>query len=495
MKSTYRNLIILLVSLLLPLAMPLTAAAKGKPIRALPYRPNFAEQGDKGEPVVLTGRNFPDRAKITFIFNLDGDPGDGDVQQVTTTETFVDLDQATGNYAFDIDVKEEAFLGDYDIEVEEVISEMLTGRKGKGTTLFAVEARGNRVEVDCSGFASGGTCTCRFEVDLDTDIHSLLGDCQTSETLWLTAQVKNADPGQPMQITAKNCDSSELPVACAGKDGTFDGTTVFANDAHVAMVRNINIGFGDLARGCDAGEVRSAISFVLHDGINESPTGNSFLQIWENTVDSADDPLCTVFEFVREQGYTDKFPEGQDWKVNIENNVIADGSYEQIGIRYEGMRPQHSLNPPRVEFNTIGAPDCASAAGARAIQFGDIPLNRFGEQIDGLLAYNAIDMDDGTCGTPGGVGVLVVGAPGVPLGDETKVIMEKNEVSGAFVGVRVDEHVVDIKLMGNTLLGDGQDGSGDIGVCTDAQSLTTKGKPNTIDGFDEDYRFGGCPTP
>ena len=85
------------------------------------------------------------------------------------------------------------------------------------------------------------------------------------------------------------------------------------------------------------------------------------------------------------------------------------------------------------------------------------------------------------------------------LGDQngqgTTVKANKNEISGAYFGVLVDENVAEINFTGNTLTGDNVPGSGDIGICSDAQRTDEKGKPNNINDFDDRMIEGGCLTP
>lgn len=62
-------------------------------------------------------------------------------------------------------------------------------------------------------------------------------------------------------------------------------------------------------------------------------------------------------------------------------------------------------------------------------------------QIDGLVENNVIDMDS-TCAD---TGIQVVGDPG---GVQTKVSVNKNTITGAYLGVDVDFDVVAVNFFG-----------------------------------------------
>ncbi len=76
------------------------------------------------------------------------------------------------------------------------------------------------------------------------------------------------------------------------------------------------------------------------------------------------------------------------------------------------------------------------------------------------------------------------------VGNQTSAEVLKNVISGADVGVEVDENVLNVHFSGNTLIGD----SGDIGICSEASNTSTKGKPNVWSGYDADDEidYGPC---
>jgi hypothetical protein len=512
MTNSSRIVLISIALFLLGASVPETVLAKGKPIKIETANPNQAEQG-QDDFVTLTGGNFPVlpyRAKVTFIYNASGESGGVVVPNGGLTSTI-----SADSLVVEINVEDSALLGEYDIKVEEVLVDgALSGRKGKGTTLFTVKekAGGNQNIVNCDIFAPRGTCTCKFDLDEDLLIYKMQEDCFTSETLYMgEARIGGNSVTGSVMLTARNCAVTEAdadhPVNdCHDFEGNFKGSSVVSNirDGSVAGnsagVWDLDIRFETgVKRGC--GEViNSAISFVLDESTRPRDDMNSFLQIGKVSVVS-DWPLCTAIEIIREPGYLTTL---KDWKVRVEESSISNGSYVESGIRLLGMQPQQDINPPLVWGNTIEGPACdsnihpeANPDGASAIEFGRVLLSdpqNPSSQIAGVVESNTIRMMT-SCNTPGGVGIDILGEPnqqsGTP-GTQTTVDVVKNNVSGAYIGVLVDENVVEAKFSGNTLTGDGIDETGDIGICSDAQSTSYKGKPNRIRDFDDDTIENDC---
>jgi hypothetical protein len=398
-----------------------------------------------------------------------------------------------------IDVLDIAVVADYDIAVHSTSR----GRGGKGTTLFKVQS--SKIEtVSCMDAffpdedpaTTNVICDCSFNPPGNDPRYLMLEDCKTSATLQLNTPISSlASP-----LPDGGLEMSTL-TAVSGKDGSpFRGSSVFSNIGDHAGVRFLNIRFDPgVARGCGSSELRSAVSFILNEGTEDDLERASGLQVWDLTIDTYDgvinDPLCTVIELVREPGFTKPGTVGngnKEGQVFVTNVVIADGSYERIGIRYEGMQPLGSINPPLVNGNFIGEQACgAESDTARAIQFGRVQLSDPADpssQIAGVVQSNMIGMATG-CGTAGGVGILVVGEP-ASLQMTAEVV--KNDVSGAFWGVLVDDNVADINFSGNTLTGDGAPLSGDIGIDSDAKCTRYKGKPNKISQYSVDSADLGC---
>jgi len=405
-----------------------------------------------------------------------------------------------------IDVLDSAVVADYDIAV----SSTSRGRGGKGTTLFKVQSSKNETVSCMDAFfpdedptTTNVDCNCTFRPPgSNAPGHLMLDDCHTSATLNLTTPIGSASSPLP----DGGLEMSTL-TAVNGKDGSpFRGSSLISNTTDHAGVRFLNIRFDHgVARGCEASELQSVISFVLDENTADDLERLSLLQVWDITIDTYDgvgnDPLCTAIEVIREPGFTKPGTEGngnKDGQVFVTNVEIADGSYERIGIRYEGILPKGSINPPLVNGNFIGEQACGDdSATARAIQFGRVQHSDPANPIAGVVESNTIRMATDCEEGPGGVGILVVGESCTVTADNnctdssgdpvpvTQSIAEviKNDVSGAFIGVLVDDNVADINFYGNTLIGDL--GLDDIGICSEADSTNTKGKPNRFSGYDE----------
>ena len=454
------------------------------PLKVDSADPNVGIQSETLD-VTIKGQGFAQATAVRFLVT-----GTGDTGHVSVTITEPPQDDTI---LARVEIAQDATVAFYDIEVQ-----LSSGRKGKGTSKFAVQARQNPNQnlVDCSEFAPNGTCTCIFNKDEDLRIFAMQGDCETAETLWLNhARI----------ISGGSTPSEAWPTLTAGadKDGMFHGSAVIANLDDAVGVRFLNIRFApEVSRGCDpADDIQSALSFVLGEGTDDNPERASGLHVWDLTIDTHDvagnDPLCTAIEVVREPGFTDPYATGngnKEGQVFVTNVAIADGSYERIGIRYEGFQPLGFINPPLVNGNVIGAQACGPGSEtARAIQFGRIQLSDLSDpssQITGVVESNTIHMTTACQEGPGGVGILVVGEES-DLSVTTAEIT-KNNVSGAFVGVAIDRNVAEANLSGNTLTGDGVRDNGDIGVCSDIQppgATSTQGKPNKIGGYDDDDKF------
>jgi len=495
--------------LLLPaLAVPYAALAQGMEVNSAD--PAMTIEGTVNLDVAISGKGFDNTIDVVrFLLPCEVEPCT-DTGGIRVNHWKV---RGSKKIIANIDVADPASLpSEYEGHDIEVMSSS-RGRGGKGTTLFTVEKKSNRTIVSCDRFAPNGTCDCEF--DWENDIYTLQDDCRTSETLWLGhSKMWGNHQTDWSTLTVVNCSSldDEIPD-CEDKhgssfEGQFLGSSVIANTNHRAAVRHLNIRFDDaVLRGCDPygddDRIQSAVHFRLHGGISEEPAVFSFLRIDNVSIESHFDPLCNAIEVVREPDYTQRWPESRDSKVRVEVVEITDASYVISGIRYEGIKPNGSVNPPIVFGNTIGAPACdgddpsLDPGTARAIHFGRVLLPDSSDpssRIAGRVESNTIRMAT-SCGTLGGVGILVLGEPGDPSGDQTTAEVVKNDISGALTGVLVDDHVVDINFSGNTLIGVGGDDPGiyDVGIDSSAQCTRKKGKPNKITGFDMDFIDADCP--
>jgi len=466
--------------------------------------PEWGEQGDS-LPVTITGRGFDDTVDdVKFILHCGKKncPDTGDI----IVDDFV-VNAGEGTITTEINILDTAQVASFDIVLRST-----RGRGGKGTTFkgenkFSVKIKPNETMVNCDIFAPKGSCTCMFSHGSEDNIYGMLGDCVTSETLYLTHMIRTAgtvqttDPDGPVNLTltAVNCgEEAEHPQNCEGVlPGTFDGSSVIANVYHRARIRYIDIIIGeDVEAGCSGG-LASAISFVLHEDLDDPAipdplSRNSVFLVWNVGIYSKGDPLCNGIEIIRTKGYTDKYSDpdpiveefpAKDWKVSVAVNKISAGSYVEAGIVYLGMMPSETINPPAVVDNIVGGAACVDPSDPPdpiGILFGNLLALDAEELVEGVVEGNAIDM---TGGCPGSkpIGVQVVGDD---AGIQTTAKVSKNEISGAFVGVEVDCNVVDVNISGNTLTGDSVSGDGDTGVDSYAQSTREKGKPNKIAGFD-----------
>jgi hypothetical protein len=298
-------------------------------------------------------------------------------------------------------------------------------------------------------------------------------------------------------------------TAVLGKDGTaFQGSSVISNTTDKAGVRFLNIRFAPgVARGCDDVKPMSAISFVLQyesfpgagDATYDPPT-NSALNVADVTIDTkGNGPLCNAIEIRR---LTDVETVGNldGAQGYVDNVTIAEGSYQQFGINYEGMQPSGSLTK-QVFGNYIGAPDCDHEPDTAAIQIGNVILTDPFDQSSQnpvVVESNIIRMENSGCLPlgPVGVGIRVVGEPDssrLPLRaffPQSTAEVVKNVISGAIVGVEVDDNVLDVKISGNTLIGN----SGDTGICSEAENTSIKGKPNVWSGYyaEDEIRYVDC---
>jgi hypothetical protein len=299
-------------------------------------------------------------------------------------------------------------------------------------------------------------------------------------------------------------------TAVPGPGGApFNGTTVFTNIDNGASVRGFSIAIGPgVAAGCEDGEVKSAVSFVLDDldwkgdpfpdpRLEGRPT--TFLQVWELNISAPSDPLCNAIEIIRTPDYTAAFTDITDelpateWKFNAETNVIEAGSYEEIGILIEGAVKlgEPINNPPFASKNVIGAPACAGQTAAVAIMHGPTYNLDGSLKVEAVVTQNTIDMTNG-CGVSG-TGILLIGEPG---GSQTEGTVNNNDISGAYRAVILDENMNSANFKANSFNGD-PGSSDDIAICSEVITPGTKGKPNSFSGYgpNEKIQVGGCISP
>ena len=512
-------------SLILLLGITHQGALMAQDMTVISANPSHGEQGESNVPIDIVGTGFDesiDKVSFKLPCNKKTCPDSDDIT-VMVIKIEPTLIQAQ------INISETAPTATFDIAVRST-----RGRGGKGTTykgegLFTVKLRPNQDIYACDDFLENplGTCNCQFVWNGDPSFRpALLEDCETSETLNFTHAVRGSEGGSAdgtgrTTITAVPCGGADNQL-CADNGGvvavgSFAGRSVIANATHRASIRYMDIRFGNVERGCGNG-IEAAVSFVL-DATTPDPKAdeplnrNSFLNIRDIGVFSGseeDEPLCRAIEIIRTPEYTAKWSTedlelpARDWKVYINDNQVSDGSYQQAGIVMLGMMPSESINPPSVFGNSVGNASCSvpelpeTASTPVGILYGSLTFD-WANQIDGVVESNVIDMSH-DCEVTEATGIKVIGDtgvppdpddpgdPGIPAGIQTTVKVNKNTITGAHIGVDVDDNVVHVNFSGNTLQGD----AGDTGILSVAQCTETKGKPNKISGYTTDISDAGC---
>jgi len=520
------------ISLLL-LGLIVSNTLLAQDITILSASPEEAEQGTFAQEISITGSGFDKSVReVRFLVHCDPASPDciDDPGGITVTGFSV---RNSTKIAATIDVADNALVKSYDIAVT------TRGRGGKGTTfrsaeaLFTVKLRPNQELVMCDELLKDplGSCTCLFSWDGNEDIYGLLDNCVTSETLRFKPMVRTAGSVQAggterLSITAVLCNTANGQVCdetSGVAPGTFKGSAVIENWFHRARIRYLDIRFGSGAsapsRGCEKDDIRSAVSFVLRKGDVPDPNRdtpdprtalpednpdssnrNSVFFVFDIGIYSEDDPLCNAVEVIREQAYTDAYSDAddpepaRDWKVSIEHTQISAGSYVNAGIVMLGIMPTEGINPVYVFGNAIGAPACGEGAApdsAIAILLGGFQALDALELAEGVVESNIINMNCPDSMESHGTGVLLVG--NVLPGRQTTAKLNKNDISGAMTGIGVDGDVVEAGFSGNTLTGDVDD----IGICSYAEHMNTKGKPNHFSGYGagNEIQEGGCVLP
>ncbi|MFC1740144.1 hypothetical protein ACFL0N_01535 [Pseudomonadota bacterium] len=504
--NTRHHAIVGILTLLLGFSFPGALLAQEMVIDSAD--PSEAEQGTS-LPLNIIGSGFDNSVdKISFKLpcNKKSCPDSGDI---IVNSFVVKNDKWIETH---ISISLEAPTKSFDIAVRST-----RGRGGKGTTyrgegLFTVKLRPNQELLSCGDVVENhlGTCTCQFVWNGDDAfLPALVEDCVTSETLHIKHRFRGElgyDPGNQSTITAVPCGADNGQI-CSDVGGVvpehgFKGRSVIANSHHRASIRFLDIRIAkNVPAGCGNG-IEAAVSFRLDE---ETPDPkdpdplrrNSLLNVDNIGIFSDGEPLCNGIEIIREDGYTQQYsdPENpelaRDWKIMAADNLIGTGSYEQAGIVMLGIMPLESINPPAVFGNIIGAAadaeNCNDSDPPTGIWFGDLTRDP-DNQIDGVVENNEIDMtnDCTDTDTDTGTGVVVVGDP---ADQQTTVKVNKNTITGAQLGVYVDCDVAEVNFSGNNLNGDG----GPIGILSEAQLTTTKGKPNRISGYTTKIDDAGCP--
>ena len=126
MKPLSRSTFFMLATLVLTLAA--LPAARAQSVQVDSANPSSAEQGTVDLEVEISGSGFDNSATVDFFVTGTTNPGGIQVKNVKT--------RGSKKIIATIDVADGATVDDFDIEVR-----LSSGRKGKGTTLFSVQAK------------------------------------------------------------------------------------------------------------------------------------------------------------------------------------------------------------------------------------------------------------------------------------------------------------------------------------------------------------------
>jgi hypothetical protein len=470
--------------------------------------PSAAEQETLNLDVTILGTGFANPVDVTFLVT-----GTADTGGIVVNEA-----RAYGKTKIiaNIDVPLDATVDEFDIDVFLPSN----GRGGKGTTLFRVneKSNGGPTFVSCADAFFGGTpgiCLnsagqeCTLEVPNSDHIHKMTEDCYVSQTLVLRH-------GASLLKTEFN-----EPVRTLTAVGPFTGTSVVSNfdsadpsnSTHSAQIQNIDIVIDDDASaGCSAAEISSAVHFELNENTTDPFSGgwnpNALMEVEGVTVSTGEtNPLCQGIVIRRTQAYNDLYAfdpddgvdDSLDWRVWVLGAHVTDGSYIEAGIVYEGvLKPAGALTLPYVKDSIVGVPACIDPDVAAGVVFGPFYAFENGAQMTGEMDNNSIDMaaDCGDGLHSRGTAIFMRGAPG---GSQSLADISNADISGALVGILADDAMVDVLISRNVLTGDGENGTGDIGLCSDAEQgyseKNGKRNRNTISGYDDDIVLGGCVDP
>src|SRR5262245_18918623 len=129
MKS-FTRLLLTLVAIAVSLLLS-PAAQTAPPIQVTAANPNSAAQGTLSLDVEVSGSGFDSSAAVDFLVTGTTNPGGIAVKKVVVV--------GSKKLIATIDVADSAVVASFDIQVTQS-----GGRKGKGTTLFAVQKAGSQ---------------------------------------------------------------------------------------------------------------------------------------------------------------------------------------------------------------------------------------------------------------------------------------------------------------------------------------------------------------
>src|SRR5262245_26665538 len=127
MKKTFAQILCVISTALVAITAHLAMAAP--PIQVTAADPSSTTQGTLSLDVTVSGSGFDSSAAVAFLVTGTSNPGGITVKRVTVT--------GPKKLIATIDVADAAIVANFDIQVTQS-----GGRKGKGTSLFAVQAKG-----------------------------------------------------------------------------------------------------------------------------------------------------------------------------------------------------------------------------------------------------------------------------------------------------------------------------------------------------------------
>lgn len=357
----------------------LTALVLGEAMAAPPDKtsvtganPNSALQGESLD-VVISGSGFGQGATVRFLVSGTRDDSQIAVNNVTYNE-------GDGTLTASIQVQGTAVVSDYDIEVQP-----LSGRKGKGTTLFSVFS------------SNGGGNSAPITMSCDDLFGLTPGTCtaEGSSDPCLFAQDSNTDRAWYM---TQNCDTRAMLVVrpdypfLLGKgfrlnlvqpwSGDYAGIT---NARGATRIADVHVAVADpaVAGGCGvAGTVQAAVFFDPDLQPRSSSPRGYVTGIVVETGGGA--RFCNGIEYVGSDPHV-----GEPYKeaAVTSSHILAD-SYERFGIwmaniNLSDLNDQVKNEFARVQDNIVEASDTPCAT---AVVVGP---NVERPQVDGNLVYAA----------------------------------------------------------------------------------------------------------
>jgi len=291
-------------------------AAPPEKIAVTSANPDSALQGEALD-VVIGGSGFGLGATVKYL--VTGTKDDSQISVLSVT-----YDATDGTLTTSIQVHGDASVADYDIEVQAA-----SGRRGKGTTLFKVQANNNAggqnnlLTISCDelfGFAPG-TCIaegssdpCMFEQPIDNDrAWQMTQDCDTHEMLIV-------DPDYPFLNGANFRLNLIAP---------WEGYAAIATTLGSSRISGFHIVVADpaVANGC--GGLSTAQSAVYFDPDLQPTSGAPRGAVGQNIVEARNGArFCYGIEFVGSDPVISAPYKG----TGADGNHIMANSYERVGI-------------------------------------------------------------------------------------------------------------------------------------------------------------------